>query len=1692
MPTPRNASTTPVGCAVDNTPPVFATGSPSANAVTATGFTLSSTINETGTTYYVVVPDNATAPTAVQVKAGQNASGMAATPSGSLANPTANTAATTTVAGLTASTSYDVYVVAQDAATTPNLQASVVKLDITTVAPGATLTVTPTSLNIFGARTGAPSAAQNYALKGSNLSADVVVTAPNGYEVSLDNAMFAGSVTAAAATVQTTNGQLIYVRLTGAAGTYGTSTTPVNVTNTSMPTTGTATTANEQVYGATIMPTLTASPTSRSGFTYVQGNGPSGIQSYTLNYTDAPTFAGTITATASASYELSISSTFATTLASPYIISYTGTGASQSTTLYVRLKAGLTAAGSPYNETITNDNTALSLSAPVAVSGTVTPPPAAITVTPITALSFATTTGTPSAEQNYAVSGANLTTNLTVTAPAAYEISLTSSIYTGTGGNTLTLTPSSGTVASTTIYVRLTGAAAGTFNGTVSNASTGATARTIAVSGTVTAPVAPALATYSLAALTTGRAPMAPATAKDPNINTAADLTRGPGINNSSGSTSADIFGATGWGTVANLATAQMGDKYFAFAITPVFGYLINVTSVGGNAFRTSTAPSTIELLYSTNSDFSNPVSLGTQTITSTLAPGAAFSFSSVTMPQNVAGPIYFRIYGYGSTSSSANFYFSENGNAPGLVVNGTTALTTTPLIATNAINPMAICGGSNIVVNYATAGPASTGTYAVQLSDASGSFATPTTLTTVSSTSSSITVNVPSTTANGTSYKMRVVNTDGTIGMASAVLTVVSNPTAVVAPASAQTINSGTTGTILTVTETPAGTSRQWAYATTPGGSYTPISGATGLTYTPNFSAVGTYYVVAQSTFAACATVTSNEVMVTVTTPTLVATPTALTGFGTTAGSVSAAQTYVLMGTGVSAPIMVTAPTGYEVSLDGATFTTSVPVSAGNANAGQTIYVRLTGSAVGNASGTISNMVGTVTANVNVSGTVAVSSGVLLAEDNFDYNGALNANGWQDTGTSVTQPGNITADMYPQGILATGGTSYQASIVGKSGSMLYRQATIPSGTTALYAAALINVTNASTVSGDDFIFAFQTVSGGTSARGRVTIARPNSSLTTKFVLRLQASDATSPATNSTQFDLNTPYILVLKAESSSVTTNSTDQYSLYLLPATANLSQEPSTPLLRVNGASFSTVGAFQIRMSDSNNPNLYLDNFRFATGWGAAVGNVMYSAAASTINAGNYYNLMSGNNGQVTQNGAVTVENQLALATGQLALNGQRLTLAGTLTGTGTLTGSAASNLVVLGTGALGTLNFTAGTQLLNNLTLNRTNIGTVTLGSPLTVGGTLALTSGNLITSTTNLLTLPSAATLTGGSATSFINGPLARGTNAGAATTVFPIGKGMAYRPLTLNATQQGNAVTYRAEQFEGNPGQAGTDPAATDGTTLTRVSQVRSFTLTPYSGSTVTQPTNFQGTVTLSFGADDQVTDPTLPTFVMGKRADASSLWTNIGGSGSGSASGGTLTSSSFTSFSDFALASTDPVTTNNPLPVSLTKFTAARAAAGVQVAWATASEKNSDYFVVERSLDGSTFSSVTKVAAHGTTTQSHTYASLDGMAPAALLYYRLRQVDLDGTVAYSPVVSVAADGTASEFTLAPNPAHERVSFLTALPTAYTVRNTLGQIVRSGTTEAGTNNLAVEELPAGIYFFELHGGAGRVVRKFVKE
>ncbi|OGX87281.1 hypothetical protein BEN47_11495 [Hymenobacter lapidarius] len=176
---------------------------------------------------------------------------------------------------------------------------------------------------------------------------------------------------------------------------------------------------------------------------------------------------------------------------------------------------------------------------------------------------------------------------------------------------------------------------------------------------------------------------------------------------------------------------------------------------------------------------------------------------------------------------------------------------------------------------------------------------------------------------------------------------------------------------------------------------------------------------------------------------------------------------------------------------------------------------------------------------------------------------------------------------------------------------------------------------------------------------------------------------------------------------------------------------------------------------------------------------------------------------------------------------------------------------------------------------------------------------------------------------------------------------------------------------------------------------------------------------------------------------------------------------------------------------NSPLPVSLTRFAATAQANGIGLNWATASEKNNDRFEVQRSSTGEAFLTIGTVKGQGNSSSLREYAFVDSRPFAGQSYYRLRQVDTDGTVSYSPVAVVAA--RSSQDALAyPNPSTGTMK----LPASagiihYRIFNALGQTLLNGQA-AGNETIDLTKVPKGPFFLEMSGAAGRTTQRLVRE
>lgn len=191
---------------------------------------------------------------------------------------------------------------------------------------------------------------------------------------------------------------------------------------------------------------------------------------------------------------------------------------------------------------------------------------------------------------------------------------------------------------------------------------------------------------------------------------------------------------------------------------------------------------------------------------------------------------------------------------------------------------------------------------------------------------------------------------------------------------------------------------------------------------------------------------------------------------------------------------------------------------------------------------------------------------------------------------------------------------------------------------------------------------------------------------------------------------------------------------------------------------------------------------------------------------------------------------------------------------------------------------------------------------------------------------------------------------------------------------------------------------------------------------------------------------------------------------------------------------------------SNPLPVMLVNVTAKALNGDVNVAWTTATEINNKGFEVERSVDGESFVYVGFMKGAGNSSKMLTYSFKDRAAFAAensrTLYYRLKQIDLDGNSSYSDIVSVnETDRTNQGVSLYPNPTSDVFTVSAIAGTAgqmtVTILTIEGKVIANYTKAAtqGINSMSVDSSAlntTGVYFVKVVMNGEVHVMKLVKQ
>ena len=150
------------------------------------------------------------------------------------------------------------------------------------------------------------------------------------------------------------------------------------------------------------------------------------------------------------------------------------------------------------------------------------------------------------------------------------------------------------------------------------------------------------------------------------------------------------------------------------------------------------------------------------------------------------------------------------------------------------------------------------------------------------------------------------------------------------------------------------------------------------------------------------------------------------------------------------------------------------------------------------------------------------------------------------------------------------------------------------------------------------------------------------------------------------------------------------------------------------------------------------------------------------------------------------------------------------------------------------------------------------------------------------------------------------------------------------------------------------------------------------------------------------------------------------------------------------------------------LPIELSYFKGNKESNSVNLKWETLSEKNNNYFEIERSINGLEFETLSTINGSGNSNTPLNYSYVDYNPNIGINYYRLKQVDYDGKFEYFKIISIEF-GIEDDFILHPNPNNGEFTIRT--DKIITILNSLGQSVKF---KKDIYNIKIDYIP-GIYY-----------------
>lgn len=381
--------------------------------------------------------------------------------------------------------------------------------------------------------------------------------------------------------------------------------------------------------------------------------------------------------------------------------------------------------------------------------------------------------------------------------------------------------------------------------------------------------------------------------------------------------------------------------------------------------------------------------------------------------------------------------------------------------------------------------------------------------------------------------------------------------------------------------------------------------------------------------------------------------------------------------------------------------------------------------------------------------------------------------------------------------------------------------------------------------------------------------------------------------------------------------------------------------------------------------------------------------------------------------------------------------------------------------------------------NLTVD--NAG-VTINNSINIDGKLTLTKGVVsVNGGQALVFTKNAKPVAGASANSYVDGTIWK---YGKTPFVFPTGSNGRLAQIGIAPGSDATDATYYSASYTL---VADKEPLTTGlPTGMSRVSQAETW-LVDCPGGKSSKLTLYWSDAEASGITPGKESDLVVAHFTEGKWKAEPAKFDGVNS---------ITTTAYITSYSPFTFGAKNPEPDINPLPVTFAAFTGRQAGNSIVLEWTTLSEKDNDYFEIERSIDGVNYVTVGYVDGAGNSSSLLNYQFTDNAPEQGQLYYRLSQVDFDGTREYADkVVTVYYNGgELGNLVVVPNPTSGlfRVSALGSMAGGrIELLSQSGTVIRIIDISSFDATVDISDLPSGIYVLRFVTDTKVLQQKVVK-